>query len=172
MREIGMTGLKSPAIFSAVSTAMTPGAAWAPVVSIRKTLACDCSLRRNATCSARSGLRSALYSPLPVRSLGSSVRLIGAPTCRGRRTSLDRAKLSLLIAGLDLAQRLPLLIVVTANDGRAGFLDPPHRLERLQKCLGVPGIAGCGIRIEAVAQAYRVGRKQELTVTIETYQRA
>src|SRR5258706_11488035 len=112
-------------------------------------------------CNARSGFRSAVYSPFPVRSRGSSVRLIGAPTCRGRITSACCARLSLLIAPVSLAQALPLPVVMAADDGRSGLLDPPHLLERLQQCLRIPGVARRGIGIEALPQADRVRSEQE-----------
>src|ERR1700748_2915678 len=138
MRENGITGLKSPLMLSAVSTAITPGAACAALGSVLMIRACDCSLRRKAACNARSGLRSAVYSPRPVRSRGSSVRLIGAPTCRGRSISAGCTRLSLFIALVSFAQALPLFVVMAADDGRSGLLHAPDILERLQLRLYIP----------------------------------
>src|SRR6185437_13145370 len=124
---------------------ITPGAACAADVSMPAIRACGWLLRSNATCKSRSGFRSAAYSPRPVNNRGSSVRLIGAPTFRGRRTSDGCARASLLIAIDTLAQRLPLPVVMAADHGGAGGLDPPHFRECLELLLDVPGIAGRGI---------------------------
>src|SRR5580693_1396070 len=104
-------------------------------------------------CNARSGLRSAVYSPLPVRSRGSSVRLIGAPTCRGRMTSAGRARLSLLIALVSLAQALPLPVVMATDNDRSGPLDPSHLRERGQQRVDIPGVARRDIGIETLPYA-------------------
>src|SRR5689334_2892492 len=87
-------------------------------------------------------------------------------------TSAGRARLSLLIALVSLAQALPLQVVMTADDGRSGPLYPPHLLERLQQRFHIPGIARGDIGIEALAHADRIRRQQELTVAVEADQRA
>ena len=87
---------------------------------------------------------------------------------RARRRAEDAARppavrrLSLLIAFGSLAQALPLLVVVAADDGRAGLLDPPHLLERLQQHFRIPGVARRDIGIEVLPQADRIRRQQEL----------
>src|SRR5580704_13380176 len=162
-----MIGAQSLERSSAVNTATTPGAALAASVSIRTMVACGCSLRRIATCSARSGLRSAAYSPLPVNRRGSSVRRIGIPTWRGRSRSEVWTMSSLLIRLRSLAQALPLRVIMAADDGDAGFLDAADLGKGLQKRLGVPGIAGHGIRIEILPQAHRIRHEQERTIGIE-----
>src|SRR3954453_4439625 len=155
---------------SAVRTATTPGDFSAAVVSIRTILAWHWLLRRKASCSARSGFRSAVYSPLPVSRRGSSVRLMGAPTFFGRTTSEGSARRSLFIAIIALAQVLPLLIVVPADNCGAAPLNPTDLFERLQLVFDVPSVTRGSISIKVLPQADGVRREQELAVPLEAHE--
>src|ERR1700677_3648148 len=74
---------------------------------------------------------------------------------------------SLLISLHSLAQALPLTVIMAADDGCAGLLDPTDFAKRVQQRIHIPGIAGRGIRIEIFAQAYSVRRQKKRTVPIE-----
>src|SRR5436190_7789787 len=124
MREVATSALMARS--STVNTAMTPGAARAAVQSIFTMRACARSLRRNATCSAFTW-RSSTKLPRPVSKRGSSVRFTRAPIIFGRAWTTS------LIGVGALAQRLPLRVIVAADDGRALLLDPRDLDERLRQ---------------------------------------
>ena len=65
-----------------VYTATTPGAAAAAVVSMLVIVARAISLRTNAACSMRGIVTSSTYSPCPVSSRGSSLRVTDCPMKR------------------------------------------------------------------------------------------
>src|SRR5262245_35817288 len=70
----------SPGMSAAVTTARTPGRAFALLVSIFLIRAWACGLRRSLACSMPLGLRSATYSVLPVTFSAPSARGIARPT--------------------------------------------------------------------------------------------
>src|ERR1700682_3143881 len=85
---------------------MTPGRCSALETSIFRIRACATWLRRNAACSMAGSSRSSMNKAWPVRSLRSSLRLIGSPKvrvdmlsaphpCRGRQHGID----DVLVAG-------------------------------------------------------------------------
>src|ERR1043166_5376854 len=166
MREVANSG-RTKARSSAVSTAITPGAARAAAQSVLTMRACACSLRRNATCSASGALRSSTNVPRPVSRRGSSVRLTLWPTIFGRAMSAA----SFIGVGA-LAQRAPLRVVMAAQDGGAARPDVPDFLPRLQQRVGVPGVARRDVAVERRAQRDGVGREQERAVAVERHQRA
>src|ERR1700677_411439 len=74
---------------------------------------------------------------------------------------------SLLIRLRPLAQALPLTVIMPADDGCAGLLDPAYLSVRLQERIRIPGVARRGIRIQILAQAHGVGRQKERSIPIE-----
>src|SRR5262245_31987126 len=70
-----------------------------------------------------------------------------------------------------LAQRLPLLSIMTAQHGGAALLKTPYLCQRPQKHLRVPGVAGNNVPIERGTQTDRIGGKQELATALERNER-
>src|ERR1700722_1801874 len=74
---------------------------------------------------------------------------------------------SLLISLCPLAQALPLSVIMPADNGCAGLLDPAYLAKRVQQRIHIPGVAGRGIRIKIFAQAHGVGRQKKRAIPIE-----
>src|SRR4029077_4428481 len=164
MRDAATSGLTVRS--GAGKTATTPRAARAAAPSIDTMRACACSLRRNATCSAFGVCRSSTKLPRPVSRRGSSVRFTRAPMIFGL------ASITSLIDVGALAQRLPLLVVVAANDRRAARFDAADFSERLHQSFRVPDIARQYPGIERGAQRHGIGGEQKLSVPLQRPQRA
>src|SRR5437764_12502313 len=162
MREVATSGFTLRS--STVNTAITLGAACAAALSIDTMRACACSLRRNATCSAFT-CRSSTRLPRPVGRRGSSVRFTRAPM------SLGRAWTASLIGVGALAQRLPLRVVMAADDCCAARLDTPDFRERFLQRVVILNVLGMHAGVEADAQCHGVGGKQKLSVPLERDQR-
>src|SRR6476661_8869148 len=164
MREVATSGFTARS--SAVNTAITPGAARATSQSIDTTRACACSLRRNATCSAFDVCRSSTKLPRPVSRRGSSVRFTRAPMIFGRtpRTSL--------IGVGALAQRLPLRVIMAADDRRAARLDAADFGEGSVERVVVLNVLGMHAGMETDPQRHGVGGKQKCTILLKLHPRA
>src|SRR5688572_3474392 len=117
-----------------MKTAATPGITRAAAVSIETMRAWAWFERRKASASAPATCRSSTKLPAPVKSRGSSVRLIRAPMIFGRRFAWS------VIGVGSLAERLPLPVVVAADHDRAVGSDAPDLGERFFQCLHVPGV--------------------------------
>src|SRR5262245_15593354 len=65
-----------------------------------------------------------------------------------------------------LAQGLPLLSIVTAQDGGAALLKTPYFRQRPHKHLRAQGIARNNVSVERGANADRIGGKQELATAV------
>src|SRR6476620_5864874 len=167
MRDVANRGATVAARSSAVNTATTPSALRAASQSIALMHACECSLRRNATCRTRGVWRSSANAPVPLKRRGSSVRLMRAPTIFGRAWI---SAPSVIDVG-PLAQRVPLRGVVATDYPGPALFDAVDLSERFFQRISVPGVARDDAGIDRCTHAHCVRRQKKHATSLERHQR-